>query len=723
MSPIFARNLVPDVGRLVLPGGLAVEVATVGQGPDLVLLHGYADSWRSFDPLLPLLADHFRLHVPTLRGHGGSDRAESYRIADFTADAIAAIETLAPGRRVHLLGHSLGSIVAQRVAAVRPDLVDRLVLIGTAATARGHEVLTELLVDLTALNDTPDADYIEAFQRGTTHRPLSDGLLDTLVAESGRLDPAAWTDALRGLVDEPGEAVAAVTGPVLILWGEEDGVFDRDAQKELRALLPQAAFSALPGIGHAPHWEDPAVVAGLLREFLGAVAPSSGGTIVSRDSLGHAVTASSGTVAAYDRALSDYLAWKGDPVATLAEAVEADPGFALGHSAIASLLLLNGARGDAPAVTERIAAAAALDGGATPRERAHLAAARAFAEGRIVRATDIWEDILLDHPRDALALRFAHDSYFYLGHSNSIRDSIARVLPEWDQSHPLYGFILGQYAFGLEEAGNLAEAEAAGHAALARNRNDAWAVHAVAHVLETQSRQQDGIAFLTATRPDWSGAPWLAVHNGWHLALYLIEEGRGNEVLADYDRYIAPRLEVDSLLDLVDASALLWRLELAGIDVGARWQAIARQWLTHVDDHVLVFNDLHIALAVARAGRQDGVERLRASLDRYASDGPAVADNRAITADVGRDIVEAVLAYAAGDYARTVNLLLPIRYKWVRIGGSHAQRDLLTQTLIAAAERAKRWSLVRALLDERAAWRPTALTLNHQAAVRRRFAA
>lgn len=723
MSPIFARRLSPELGRLAIHGGPTLEVATVGQGPDIVLLHGYSDSWRSFEPVLPLLADHFRLHVPSLRGHGGSDRAASYRIADFAGDAIVLIESLAPGRRVHLVGHSLGSIVAQRVAALRPDLVDRLVLVGAAPTARGHDVLTALLVELEALPTAPDADYIEAFQRGTTHRPLSDGFLDTVVAESGRLDPAAWVAALRGLVDEPEGGVSTVSSPALIVWGEEDAVFDRASQQALRALLPQAECTALPGIGHAPHWEDPAAVAGLLRVFLGAAAPVSGGSIVSKDSLGLAVTAGPGAVAALDRAVTDYLGWRGDPVGTLSEAVAADPGFALGHSAIASLLLLNGARGDHPDVRARIDAAAALDRGATARERGHLAAARAFAEGRIIAATDIWEEILLDHPRDALALRFAHDSYFYLGHSNSIRDSIARVLPEWDQGHPLYGFILGQYAFGLEEAGNLAEAEAAGRAALARNRNDAWATHAIAHVLETQSRQTEGIAFLTETRADWSGAEWLAVHNGWHLALYLIEEGQGHDVLGHYDRYIAPRLEVDSLLDLVDASALLWRLELAGIDVGSRWQGIARQWLRHVDDHVLVFNDLHIALAVSRAGNRDGVERLRASLDRYQRDGAAGADNRAITTDVGRDIFEAVLAYAEGDYSRTIGLLLPVRYKWGRIGGSHAQRDLLTQTLIAAAERARRWPLVRALLSERAALRPTATTLNHQAAVRRRLAA
>jgi tetratricopeptide (TPR) repeat protein len=283
-----------------------------------------------------------------------------------------------------------------------------------------------------------------------------------------------------------------------------------------------------------------------------------------KDNQGLAVTGSDKSVEAFDRAVADYFAWKGDPVGLLRDAAEQDPAFTLGHSAVASLLVLNGFRGDNPAVTGSLANAEASIGGATSREKRHLAAAKAWAAGEIIAATDIWEDILLEHPADALALRFAHDSYFYLGHSLSIRDSIARVLPAWDKQGPNYGYILGDYAFGLEEAGELQKAEVVGRQALDLNSEDAWAVHAIAHVLETQSRQEEGIKFLKASRPDWSKAPALSIHNGWHLALYLIEDGRFQEVLEEYDRHIAPRLGEDSLLDLVDASALLWRLELAG---------------------------------------------------------------------------------------------------------------------------------------------------------------
>jgi hypothetical protein len=200
----------------------------------------------------------------------------------------------------------------------------------------------------------------------------------------------------------------------------------------------------------------------------------------------------------------------------------------------------------------------------------------------------------------------------------------------------------------------------------------------------------------------------MAGHNGWHLALYLIEEGRFDEVLADYDRHAALRLADDATLDRVDAAALLWRLELAGVDVGARWAPVARQWMAHVDDHVLAFNDLHLALAAARSGEPDNVARLRLSLDHYQRHG--AGDNREVTAEVGRQLIDGALAFAEGDYAATLAAMLPVRDQAIRIGGSHAQRDILDQTLIAAAERSGQWTLARALLAERVAARPTART-------------
>lgn len=266
----------------------------------------------------------------------------------------------------------------------------------------------------------------------------------------------------------------------------------------------------------------------------------------------------------------------------------------------------------------------------------------------------------------------------------------------------------GLYAFGLEETGELTRAEEHALKALAAAPRDAWAVHAMAHVLETANRHEEGIVFLKSSHPSWASAHFMAGHNGWHLALYLIEQGRFDEVLANYDRFTAPKLTDDLTLDRIDGAALLWRLELAGVDVGARWGPVAQQWMAHVNDHVLAFNDFHLALAAARSPDPDDVQRLRRSLDDYQRVG--VGDNRDVIIDVGRRLIEGVLAFARENYAAAVASILPVRYKTIRIGGSHAQRDIVALTLIAAAERSGQWNLARALLAERVAIRPTART-------------
>jgi tetratricopeptide (TPR) repeat protein len=430
---------------------------------------------------------------------------------------------------------------------------------------------------------------------------------------------------------------------------------------------------------------------------------------MAKDQQGLTLAGSPQSAEAFDRAVADYYGLTGDPVGILKQALVNDPAFAIGGVAIAALYMIGGFRGDHPEAINALGAAEAAIGGASERERRHLAAAKAWAEGRTSAAILAWETILVDHPRDALALRLAQDAYYFLGRPLAMRDCVARVLPAWDRDSPLASFVLGLYAFGLEETGDLKRAEDVGREALERNPRDSWATHALVHVMETANRQEEGVAFLKSTRANWGPAHFMAGHNGWHLALFLIEQGRFDEVLADYDRFSAPKLAQDATLDRVDAAALLWRLELAGVDVGDRWAPVARQWMAHVDDHVLAFNDLHCAFAAARSPDPGDVKRLRRSLDDYQRLG--LGDNRRLTAEVGRRLIDGVLAFAEGAYARAVEAILPVRAEGIRIGGSHAQRDVVNQTLIAAAERSGQWSLARALLAERAAVRPTPPTM------------
>jgi tetratricopeptide (TPR) repeat protein len=420
---------------------------------------------------------------------------------------------------------------------------------------------------------------------------------------------------------------------------------------------------------------------------------------MAKDRQGLALAGAPESAGAFDSAMADYYGLTGDPVGVLKAALARDPGFALGGVAIAALFMIGGFRGDHPEVTSALRAAEAGIGRSSQREQNHLAAAKAWGRGEFSQAILEWERILADHATDALALRLVQDAYFFLGRSAAIRDCAERVMPAWGRDNPLAGFVLGLYAFGLEETGDLKRAEDFGREALARNRRDAWATHALAHVMETANRHEEGVAFLKSTRADWAHAHFMAHHNGWHLALFLIEQGRFDEVLADYDRYTAPKLSDDATLDRVDASSLLWRLELAGVDVGDRWAPVANTWMAHVDDHLLAFNDLHCAFAAARSPDPDHVTRLRQSLDEYERTGSG--DNRQVTSEIGRRLIDGALAFAGGDYRRAVEAIQPVRNDAARIGGSHAQRGVINLTLIAAAQRSGQRSLARALLAER----------------------
>ena len=426
---------------------------------------------------------------------------------------------------------------------------------------------------------------------------------------------------------------------------------------------------------------------------------------MAKDQQGLALSGAPRSAAAFDRAIADYYGLTGDPVGVLKTALARDPDFALGGVAIATLYMIGGFRGDRPEVMGALHAAEAAIGGATERESRHLAAAKAWAQGQTSHAILGWETILNDHPTDALALRLVQDAYFFLGRSAAIRDTAARVLPAWDRDNPLTSFVHGLYAFGLEETGDLERAQDFGREALARNPRDAWATHALAHVMETANRHDEGVAFLRSTRADWTHAHFMAHHNGWHLALFLIEQGRFDEVLADYDRFTAPKLADDATLDRIDAASLLWRLELEGVDVGDRWAPVADAWMAHAHDHVLAFNDLHCAFAAARSPDLDHAIRLVRSLDDYERVGSG--DNRQVTAEVGRRLIDGALAFGAARYAQAVEAILPVRREAIRIGGSHVQRDIVNLTLIAAAERSHQWGLARALLAERLHARPT----------------
>ena len=420
-----------------------------------------------------------------------------------------------------------------------------------------------------------------------------------------------------------------------------------------------------------------------------------------KDQFGCALaTVSQEAVAAFDRASWNLMTMSHDPVADVQTALVADPELVMGHCLHAALHLLGTDSRQLPEARGALAAAETNVARASERERGHVAALRSFANGSIEGALAHWERLLTEHPDDALAMYCAHQGDFFLARSSELRDRVARRMPSLGPDWKGYGLYQGMHAFGLEEMNQYAEAEATGRAAVARCPRDAWAIHAVAHVMEMNARIDEGIDWLDKRQDDWSKDSFFQIHNWWHFALYLLDRERYGEALALYDAKIGPGT---GMLDMVDASALLWRLHLQGVDAGDRWARLAASWEPRIEDRWYGFNDTHAMMAFAAAGRNDLARQLIGVLEATAA---TPTENGANTRLVSLPLARALLAFAERKNRDVVELLLPIRLIAARGGGSHAQRDLITQTLIRAAELCGQPKLALALLNERVALRP-----------------
>ena len=405
------------------------------------------------------------------------------------------------------------------------------------------------------------------------------------------------------------------------------------------------------------------------------------------------------SIQSYETALRQFQSYVGDAVATLDAALAEDPQFVGGQLAKALILFTIGERKYLPAVKECLAAAAAQAGSASGREVLLTQAVREFADGEWHAACRTLDRVLIEYPRDVLALQAGHLVDFYRGDALNLRNRVTRVLPHWDASVPGYSYVLGMHAFGLEEMNQYAQAEDAALRALSLEPKDGWAVHAATHVMEMQGRIADGVQWLTSREADWAPDNAFAFHNWWHLALFHLDGAQYREALDLFDRAIHPERS-PILLMLVDASALLWRLYLEKADVGRRFEGIADEWEAQLDAEAgfYAFNDVHAAMAFAATGRERSMSVVRDALQRTAqgTDVPAM-----MARDVGVPLVAGIAAFARGDYRQAIEHIEPMRDVANRFGGSHAQRDAITLTLIEASIRAGDKARARHFLAER----------------------
>lgn len=419
------------------------------------------------------------------------------------------------------------------------------------------------------------------------------------------------------------------------------------------------------------------------------------------DAQGNALSgATAEAVELFDGAVEAFNIYRGDLVGLVDQAIAIAPGFAMAHILKAHLFGL----ATEPEATKEAKAiiSTAKSLRLSEREVSHVAALDLLLDGEWTAAATALDRHNADYPHDIVALQSGHLMDFYRANARSLRDRIARVLPKWSAGTPGYSILLGMHAFGLEETGDYGRAENAGRRAVDLQPLDCWAHHAVAHVMEMQGRAEDGIGWMIAREPHWSGDDnFFRVHNWWHRALCHLDLGQADEVFALYDGPIRQDRSMVAL-DMVDASALLWRLHLSGHDVDDRWQELAAAWDSHADGRTYPFNDWHAVMAYLGAGRHKEVDRI---VNAYRT-GAETFEAAGWGKRTALPLVEGFAAFWRGDYEAAADRLHGARFIANSLGGSHAQRDIIDWTLTEATVRGNLTGMAEALASERLALKP-----------------
>jgi hypothetical protein len=428
---------------------------------------------------------------------------------------------------------------------------------------------------------------------------------------------------------------------------------------------------------------------------------------VVNDQHGLTLTGGVDAVDAHERAVDHLLRFQAEVVDEVRASLAADPSFPMGTVLSVYLSLMSTDAGDvarARHALEGLARTVDL-AGLQPREQAHLRAAETWVAGDMAGAGRLLDEIAVEHPTDIVALAAGHQIDFFSGDAVNLRDRVGRAMASWDPADPRFGFVLGMYAFGLEECNLYGPSAEAGLRALDANPDDVWAVHAVVHSHEMRGEVPEGLQFMRTRERDWATGNFLNVHNSWHYALFLLEADDVVGALDLYDRAVRNADSSDVALELLDATALLWRLHLEDVPVGDRWQPLADGWTQVLEPAFYPFNDMHAAMAFVGAGRLDQARDLVASMTEVIDQDDPSSTGRTMTASVGLPVCRAVVRFGQDDHQAVVDELWPIRRRVHTFGGSHAQRDAVERTLLESALRVGRHDLASALLNERLALR------------------
>jgi tetratricopeptide (TPR) repeat protein len=423
------------------------------------------------------------------------------------------------------------------------------------------------------------------------------------------------------------------------------------------------------------------------------------------DYLGNPVsTMRDATLRAVDDFIEGYLAYETRAEGILA-GVDAEPECCLANVYAGLLWMFLEAPDAGSRASKYLAAAERTAAAATRREQLNMALLGAWVADDSPETLRLCEQISDEFPRDLVVVK-THQ-YFEFNRGNS--PEMLRVALKVLARNTDIPYIHGMAAFAYEQCQLLEEAEIAARAALELRRKEPWAQHALAHVMLTRGRIDEGARFLEGMKDTWTGLnSFMITHIWWHLALFYLSQGRHARVLEIYDRYcwaVAKNYSQDQ----IGAVSLLTRMELAGIDVGERWQDIGDHLAARAHDTVLPFLTMQYLYGLARAGRPEADALLR-SVRHAATIAPPRM--REVWRDVALPACEGLEAYAQGDFDiawRRLSLAMP---RMIEAGGSHAQRDLFEQILLDAAIKSGRWTPAQQMLELRRTSDPDGVQVN-----------